>query len=64
MRYKLLALIAVIAATASLSGCVVYPARGGYGYGGPDVYVAPPPIVVSPGYYGGWGYYGGHRRRW
>jgi hypothetical protein len=61
MRYKsLLFIAAIIAGSASLSGCVVYPARGGYGYGG-GVYVEPPPIVVSPGYYGGWGYRGGHR---
>jgi len=61
MRCKSLLLIAVVAASASLSGCVVYPARGyGYGYGG-GVYVEPPPIVVTPGYYGGWGYHG---RRW
>ncbi|MFZ6646761.1 hypothetical protein ACO0LO_13655 [Undibacterium sp. TJN25] len=62
MRFKSLLIVAVIAATASLSGCVVYPARGGYGYGGgPGVYVEPAPVVVAPAYYGGWGYRG---RRW
>ncbi len=62
MRYKSFLLIAVIAATASLSGCVVYPARGGYGYGGGG-YVEPAPVIVAPAYYGGWGYRD-HWRRW
>ncbi len=62
MRYKsCLLIVAVIAATASLSGCVVYPARGGYGYGGG--YVEPAPVIVAPTYYGGWGYRD-HWRRW
>ena len=45
-----------------LSGCVVAPV--GYdtygGYPSAQVYVAPPPVVVSPGYYGYRGGYG-HR---
>jgi hypothetical protein len=47
---------------ASLSGCVVapvgYDTYGGYPSG--QVYVAPPPIVVAPGFYGYRGGYG-HR---
>jgi hypothetical protein len=44
-----------------LSGCVVAPL--GYdaygGYPSAQVYVAPPPVVVAPGFYGRGGY--GHR---
>ena len=51
-----------------LSGCVVaplgYETYGAYPQG--QVYVAPPPVVVSPGFYGyrghhGYGGYGGYR---
>jgi hypothetical protein len=50
MRTRLLALLALVAASAGLGGCVAYPA--GYGYGGP--YYAGPPVAA----YGTWG---GHR---
>ena len=53
---------------AVLSGCVVapvgYDAYGGYPSG--QVYVAPPPVVVAPGFYGyrnGYGHGGGHGNR-
>ncbi|WP_241754360.1 hypothetical protein [Cupriavidus basilensis] len=60
---------------AMLGGCAVYPAYPGYGYGGGEVAVAPapvyaaPPVVVAPGFYGGYygyhgGYYGGRRYRY
>ena len=51
-----------------LSGCVVAPlGYETYGaYPSAQVYVAPPPVVVSPGFYGyrghpGYREYGGHR---
>jgi hypothetical protein len=51
--------------TAVLSGCVVapvgYDAYGGYPSG--QVYIAPPPIVVAPGFYGHRGYRGGYGHR-
>jgi hypothetical protein len=55
---RLLPLLLLPALTA-LSGCVVYPAGGGY-YGRP--YVAPPPVYARP-YYAPYGYrgYGWHR---
>ena len=70
MSHRLLALSALAAGAAALSGCVVLPLEPGYGYGngygyGPAaVRVAPPVVVVPPprrryrsdGYYGG--YYG------
>lgn len=56
MKTKLL-VVGLVAASASLSGCIVAPAYDGPGYyGGSAVIVAPP--VVYPGYYG---YYGGYR---
>ena len=72
MSHRLLALSALVAGAAALSGCVVLPLEPGYGYGngygyGPAaVRVAPPVVVVAPprhryrsgGYYGG--YYGGN----
>ena len=74
MSRRLLALSALAAGVAALSGCVVLPlepAYGygsgyGYGYGPAAVRVAPPVVVVAPprhryrsgGYYGG--YYGGN----
>jgi len=58
--------IAALALTAiTLSGCVYYPNRYAYGYGGggyyaaPAVVVAPAPIVVGGYWGGGWG-----RRGW
>jgi hypothetical protein len=75
MSRRLLALSALGAGVAALSGCVVLPLDpgygygygNGYGYGPPAVRVAPPVVVVPPpryrywggGYYGG---YGGERR--
>ena len=73
MSHRLLALSALAAGVAALSGCVVLPLEPGYGYGngygyGPAaVRVAPPVVVVPPprhryrsgGYYDG--YYGGNR---
>ena len=71
MSRRLLALSALAAGAAALSGCVVLPLEPGYGYGhgygGPAVRVAPPVVVVPPprhryrsgGYYDG--YYGGNR---
>jgi hypothetical protein len=66
---RLSGLLAFSGLAAALSGCVVapvgYDTYGGYPSG--QVYVAPPPVVVAPGYYGrgyyGRGYYGhpGHR---
>ena len=74
MSHRLLALSALAAGAAALSGCVVLPLEPGYGYGygngygyGPAaVRVSPPVVVVPPtrhryrsgGYYGG--YYGGN----
>ena len=71
MSRRLLALSALAAGAAALSGCVVLPLEPGYGYGhgygGAAVRVAPPVVVVPPprhryrsgGYYDG--YYGGNR---
>ena len=71
MSRRLLALSALAAGAAALSGCVVLPLEPGYGYGhgygGPAVRVAPPVVVVPPprhryrsgGYHDG--YYGGNR---
>ena len=64
---RLAGLLAFGGLAAVLSGCVVapvgYETYGAYPSG--QVYVAPPPVVVSPGYYGyrgGYGYrgYRGH----
>jgi hypothetical protein len=65
MNLRTLTLIAVAAATIGLSGCVVVPARGGYGYAAPGYVVEPAPVAVYPApypYYGGYGYpyYGGY----
>ena len=49
-------MLAVVAATLALSGCVAVPAYGdpyGYGYG-----YAPPAVVVQPAFYGRYSYYG------
>jgi len=50
---------------AALSGCVIapvgYDSYGGYPSG--QVYVAPPPVIVAPGFYGHRGYGGGHGHR-
>jgi hypothetical protein len=53
---------------AALSGCVVapvgYDTYGGYPSG--QVYIAPPPVVVAPGFYGqrgGYGHRGGYGQR-
>ena len=43
-------LIALLAASAALSGCIAVPIEPG-----PAVYAAPPPVVVRPAY--GYGYY-------
>ena len=55
---RVAALLAFGGLATLLSGCVVAPLGydnyGGYPQG--QVYVAPPPVVVSPGYYG----YRGH----
>ena len=68
---RLAGLLAFGGAATLLSGCVVAPL--GYEAYGPDpsgqVYVAPPPVVVTPGFYGyrghpgyrGYGGYGGYR---
>lgn len=71
---KRIFLVPVLAAcTASLSGCVVAPAQPVYAdyptqvYAPGPAYVAPAPVVVTGGYYGGYGhYYGrhGHYRHW
>lgn len=60
---RLAGLLAFGGLAAVLSGCVVapvgYETYGAYPSG--QVYVAPPPVVVSPGYYGyrgGYGYRG------
>ncbi|MDF3831387.1 hypothetical protein P3W85_00190 [Cupriavidus basilensis] len=61
----------VVAGAAMLGGCAVYPAYPAYG-GDVGVAVAPapvyaPPVVVAPGFYGGYyGYhgYGGRRYRY
>ena len=59
---RLAGLLAFGGLAAVLSGCVVapvgYETYGAYPSG--QVYVAPPPVVVSPGYYGYRGGYG-HR---
>jgi hypothetical protein len=63
-------LLPVLLSTLGLAGCVAVPmVDAPYGYG-PAVVVAPPPIVVRPGfyghgggYYGRGGYYGGGPRR-
>jgi len=70
------AVLGLAAVAALLGGCVVQPARPGYGYGyGPGAYVtiAPPPLRVevtgyapAPGYFwvgGYWGWAGG-RHEW
>jgi len=52
---------ALALAAVTLSGCVYYPNRTAYGYGGggyyaaPAVVVAPAPIVVGGYWGGGWG---------
>ena len=54
------ALLPVLLATLGLTGCVAVPAYDApYAYGGPQVYVAPPSVVVGPWW--GFGYRGGHR---
>ena len=59
-------LLLVLLSTLGLAGCVAVPAYDApYGYG-PQVYAAPPAVVVQPsfvfrGYYGGHGGYYGHR---
>lgn len=65
---RLAAITAVGGLAALLSGCVVAPVGyAGYdGYPTGSVYVAPPPVVVAPGYYGrgyggGYGPYRGYR---
>jgi hypothetical protein len=62
---RLAGLVATGALAALLSGCVVAPVGySGYdGYPTGAVYVAPPPVVVAPGYYGyrGYGGYGPYR---
>lgn len=52
-------LLAVLAATAALSGCVVAPVEPG-----PVVYASPPPVVVARPYYAypRYGYW--HRGYW
>ena len=72
MSHRLLALSALAAGAAALSGCVVLPlepAYGygygngyGYGYGPASVRVAPPVVVVAPPRhrYRSGGYYGGY----
>lgn len=59
---RLAGLVALGGLAALLSGCVVAPVGySGYdGYPTGTVYVAPPPVVVAPGYYGYRGYGGGH----
>jgi hypothetical protein len=61
---RLTGLLAFGGLAAVLSGCVVAPI--GYdtygGYPSAQVYVAPPPVVVSPGYFG-YGYRGGYGHR-
>jgi hypothetical protein len=67
MSNRLLALSALAAGAAALSGCVVLPLEpgygGGYGYGPAAVRVAPPVVVVPPPRhrYRSGGYYGGDR---
>ena len=65
---RLAGLLAFGGVATLLSGCVVAPL--GYetygGYPSAQVYVAPPPVVVSPGFYGyrghpGYRGNGGHR---
>jgi hypothetical protein len=52
-------MIAVDVAALGLAGCVAVPAYDApYGYG-PQVYIAPPAVVVRPAFYGRFGYYGG-----
>ncbi len=66
---KRIATLAALGGLATLlSGCVVAPlGYETYGaYPSAQVYVAPPPVVVSPGFYGyrghpGYGGYGGYR---
>ena len=58
MSKRLLAVIALAAGVAALSGCVVVPAYPGYGYGYGHGYRRPPPaVIVAPGpdyrYHGG-----------
>ena len=61
---RIAALLAFGGLATLLSGCVVaplgYETYGAYPQG--QVYVAPPPVVVSPGFYGYRGYpgYRGH----
>lgn len=50
MSKRLLAVIALAAGVAALSGCVVVPAYPGYGYGYGHGYRGPPPaVIVAPG---------------
>ena len=65
---RIAALVAFGGLVTLLSGCVVaplgYESYGAYPSG--QVYVAPPPVVVSPGFYGyrghpGYRGYGGYR---
>ena len=65
---RLAGLLALGGVATLLSGCVVAPlGYETYGaYPSAQVYVAPPPVVVSPGFYGyrghpGYREYGGHR---
>ena len=61
MKRRALVIPVVILAVAGLGGCVAVPVAGP-----PGAYVAPPPVVVAPYFYGGYGYYGrwGHGRYW
>ena len=59
MSKQLFAVIALAAAVAALSGCVVVPAYPGYGYGYGYGRGGPPPaVIVAPGpghrYHGGY----------
>ncbi|MFZ6721353.1 hypothetical protein [Undibacterium sp. Ji49W] len=60
MRIHRLAILALLAATLNLSGCVVLPPHGYVA--GPSVVVRGPPIVIDNGPY--WGGGGRHWRRW
>ena len=68
MATRNLKAFALLALTASLSACAVYPG-GGYGYHRGGGYYGRPAVYAGPvyrggyggGYQGGYGYGGGHR---
>ncbi len=68
MTRQLMRILALLTVTASLGGCVAYPAgygyrHHGYGYGGPPRYAYGGGGYYNRGYYGG-GYGGGYYRGW